>query len=114
MAMRTTGRVLGVSAFALLALASLGGCRTITETWVGAVHKGDLITYEQYLSIDPAANPKPSVDDVINTLGTPNDIHDRDGARVRLDYLCMSLNDEVKRAEFHFNKDERLTKKELW
>ncbi len=97
-----------------LLLAAAPGCRSVTEATVWAFRKGDLITYEQYMGIDAAANPKPSVDDVINTLGVPNDLHDRDGARVRVDYLCMALNDELKRAEFHFDKNERLLKKELW
>lgn len=99
--------------FALAILAS-SGCRTMTEASVWAFRRGDLITYEQYQSIDPNANPKPSVDDVINALGSPNDMHDRDGARVRVDYLALSINDELKRAEFHFDKNERLLKKELW
>ncbi|MCG3135019.1 MAG: hypothetical protein HMLKMBBP_02512 [Planctomycetes bacterium] len=97
-----------------LAAAALPGCRTMTETGVWMFRKGDLITYEQYLSIDANADPKPSVDDVINMLGKPNDMRDRDGARVRLDYLALTINDDLKRAEFRFDKNERLVTKELW
>lgn len=116
MSRRTRSRLAMFVAAAPLALVLFGttGCRTLTEWSVAAVRKGDLITYEQYLSVSSEANPKLSVDDVINILGQPNDMHDRDGSRIRLDYLCLSLNDELKRAEFHFDKTEHLVKKDLW
>jgi hypothetical protein len=97
-----------------LALAGASGCRAMTDVYGAVFLKGDLIDYVQYQQIDPEANPKPSVDDVINRLGKPMEIHDRNGARMRLDYHAYGLDDSLKRAEFHFDKSEKLTKKELW
>ena len=90
------------------------GCRSIKETGVAMFRHGDLITYEQYMQVGGDGGAKPSVDDVINMLGEPNDMHDRDGKRIRLDYLCLTMNDEIKRAEFKFNSAERLLTKDLW
>ena len=74
----------------------------------------DVITYDQYLAIDTEATPKLTVDDVMNQLGEPVSVHDRDGARRRIDYRAYSLNDELKRAHFQFDKSEKLEKKEMW
>jgi hypothetical protein len=99
----------------LLGVALLsGGCRTVVEGWDAVFWTSDVITYDQYLAIDAEATPKPSVDDVIGQLGTPVSVHDRNGARVRIDYRAFSLNDELKRAEFHFDTNEKLMKKEMW
>lgn len=96
------------------ALVGTTGCRVMTDVWGWCCLSGDVITYDQYRSIDPELNPKPTVDDVINTLGTPMAVHDRNGARVRVDYHAYGLDDSLKRAEFHFDKNEKLVKKELW
>jgi hypothetical protein len=106
-------RVLATAGLAAVLLTA-GGCRQMTDFWGWCCLSGDLIDYEQYLSIDQEANPKPSVDDVISRLGSPASVHDRDGARIRLDYHAYSLNDELKRAQFFFDKNEKLLKKELW
>lgn len=113
---RGTGRVAPVLAasLALAALFGAGGCKTIYDGWDAVFWSSDIITYDQYLAIDPEANPKPSADDVIAQLGEPVSVHDRDGSRRRLDYRAYSLNDELKRAEFHFDKNEKLMKKEMW
>jgi hypothetical protein len=97
-----------------LFLGAAPGCRTTTDIYGAIFLTGELIDYPQYQQIDPEANPKPTVDDVINTLGKPTAIHDRNGVRVRLDYHAYGLDDSLKRAEFHFDKSEKLTKKELW
>ncbi|MCE9634451.1 MAG: hypothetical protein K8T90_01995 [Planctomycetes bacterium] len=97
-----------------LVLAASTGCRTMTDAYGWAFLSGEMITYDQYQTIDPEASPKPTADDVINTLGKPMAIHDRNGARVRIDYHAYGLDDSLKRAEFHFDKNEKLVKKELW
>jgi hypothetical protein len=95
-------------------LAGSAGCRAMTDFYGWCCLSGELITYDQYQMIDIEANPKPTVDDVINTLGTPMTVQDRNGARVRVDYHAYGLDDKLKRAEFHFDKNEKLVKKELW
>ena len=104
----------------LLAAASLGlvvagsaGCGTMNTVRGWFLH-GDVISYDQYLAVDQNADPKPSVEDIMKSLGRPMQVHDRNGARVRLDYHAYGLDDSLKRAEFHFDKNEKLTKKELW
>ncbi len=97
-----------------LALSLLAGCRAIQETYAGAVLRGDTISYDAYLTQDVRASPRPTAAQVIDALGTPATVFDRDGLRRRLDYHAFSLTGELKRAEFHFDKDERLIKKQLW
>ena len=97
-----------------LVLAGTTGCRAMTDVWGWCCITGELIDYGQYQAIDVDANPKPTVDDVINTLGKPNAIHDRNGVRVRVDYRAYGSDDSLRRAEFHFDKNEKLVKKELW
>lgn len=111
-------RIRPVSVLATLAvglvLAGTTGCRAMTDVYGSVFLDGDLIDYGQYQMIDADANPKPTVDDVINTLGTPMSVRDRNGARVRLDYHAYGSDDSLRRAEFHFDKSEKLVKKELW
>lgn len=102
------------ASFLAVALGAAGGCRSMVEAWDSVFWTSQTITYDQYLAIDPEANPKPSADDVIAQLGEPMAIHDRNGAKIRIDYRAWSLNDELKRAEFHFNSNEKLLKKEMW
>jgi len=97
-----------------LVLAGSPGCRTMTDVYGSIFLSGAVIDYGEYQLIDPEANPKPTADDVINTLGKPMAIHDRNGARVRIDYHAYGLDDSMKRAQFHFDKSEKLVKKELW
>ncbi len=90
------------------------GCTSVKSLYSGVFHTGNLITYEQYLSLDQDANPPPTVDEVIAKLGKPRAVHDRDGARRVIEYHAFSLTDELRVAEFHFDDKERLTKKQLW
>lgn len=90
------------------------GCRVMSDFYGWCCLSGDMVNYDQYQAIDADANPKPSVDDVINSLGKPMAVHDRNGARVRVDYHAYGLDDSMKRAEFHFDRNEKLVKKELW
>jgi hypothetical protein len=89
------------------------GCATVQK--VNELFlKGEVLTYEKYLSVDQAASPPPKADTVISTLGMPMAVHDRDGVRRRIDYHCYSLTGEMKIAEFQFDEHENLVKKELW
>lgn len=97
-----------------LVLASAGGCRQLAGAWNWCCQSGALISYDQYLEIDTEANPKLTVSDVVERLGKPMEVHDRNGARVRIDYHAFGMDDSMKRAEFHFDKSEKLVKKELW
>lgn len=105
--------VLAAASLSLVFLAA-PGCRAMTSAYGWAFLSGDIVSYDQYAQVDADANPKPSVDDVMNMLGKPSAIHDRNGARVRIDYHAYGLDDTLKRAEFHFDKNEKLVKKELW
>lgn len=102
------------AALLLGALAGLSGCTTTKKWYADTFLAGNVLTYEQYLSMDQDANPPPTVDDVLAKLGTPMDVRDSDGVRRRLDYHAFSLTDDLKIAEFHFDSNERLMKKELW
>lgn len=106
-------RVLAVLTLAAAAAGGAAGCGTMNtvRSWF---LRGDVISYDQYLSIDAHAEPKPSVDDVINALGRPSSYQDKNGARVRLDYHAYGLDDTLRRAEFRFDKNERLIDKSLW
>lgn len=96
------------------AAGTLGGCQTVKETYADAFYSGTVLTYEQYLSIDQTANPAPTADEVMEALGNPSSVKDRDGVKRRVEYWAFSLTGEIKRAEFHFNEFGRLEKKELW
>jgi hypothetical protein len=76
--------------------------------------KGECLSYEKYLSVDPTAVPTPTVDTVISQLGTPMNVHDRNGKRRSVDYHAYSLTGEMKVAVFTFDENEKLVKKELW
>jgi len=97
-----------------LALFGAGACRSVYETVDIMFMTSDIIEYDEYLAIDTQANPKLTVDDVMKRLGQPASIHDRDGARRRIDYRAFSTNDDLKRAHFQFDKNEKLEKKEMW
>jgi len=102
-------------ALALLgALLGAGGCKSVYDAWDGVFWSSDILAWDQYQAIDTEANPKLTVDEVIRQLGEPVSIHDRDGARRRIDYRAYSLNDDLERAHFHFDKNEKLEKKEMW
>jgi hypothetical protein len=103
-----------VVAFAGLGALALGaGCSTV-NTARGWFLKGNVLTYEQYLSIDPAATPTPTADTVLQQLGMPLSVKDRDGVRRRIDYHAYSLTGDLKNAEFSFDENEKLVKKDLW
>ena len=91
-----------------------GGCKSVTESWGDTVWTSDTITYDAYLAIDAQANPKPTADEVIAKLGEPLSVHDSNGAMRRVDYRAWSPDDELRRAQFHFDKNEKLVKKEMW
>jgi hypothetical protein len=97
-----------------LVAAGTTGCRQMAVAWNTCCQRGALVTYEQYQQIDTEANPKLGVEDVMEILGKPMEVHDRNGARVRLDYHAFGMDESLKRAEFHFDKNEKLLKKELW
>jgi len=96
------------------ALGSLGGCQSTKEAYADTFLAGRTITYDEYLELNTQGTVPVSVDDVIARLGKPASVHDRDGARRRLDYHAFSMTGELKRAEFHFDREERLTKKAMW
>jgi hypothetical protein len=99
--------------FLAVAAQSLPGCGgpPVMPCWMLA---GECITYEKYLSIDQTAIPTPTVESVIAALGTPKEIHDRNGKRRTVDYHAYSLNGDMKLAVFTFDDNEKLVKKELW
>lgn len=104
--------VLGLSVLCAT-LGGAAGCAQV-NTAHGWLLRGNVLTYDQYLSIDQSAKPTPTAENVIQTLGKPMSVHDRDGIRRRIDYHCYSLNDDLKIAEFTFDENEKLVKKELW
>ena len=91
-------------------LGTLGGCSTVKGWFL----KGEVLTYEKYLTVDQSAKPTPTAETVIATLGMPKAVHDRDGIRRRIDYYAYSLTGDLKVAEFTFDENEKLVKKELW
>ncbi len=93
------------------ALVALPGCETSPRCWF---LKGNCLTYDQYLTMDQSANPAPTADLVLKTFGKPMSVHDRDGIRRRIDYYSYSLTGDLKIAEFTFDENEKLVKKELW
>jgi hypothetical protein len=94
-------------------LAAAPGCSSMSSARCWFL-KGACLTYEQYLAVDQTANPAPTADYVIKTLGAPLEVHDRDGVPRRVDYHCYSLNGDMKIAEFQFDENQKLVKKELW
>ena len=76
--------------------------------------KGNCITYDQYLSVDQNASPTPTAESVLQSLGNPMAVHDRNGIRRSIDYHAYSLTGELKVATFTFDDNEKLEKKELW
>ena len=103
-----------IARFAFVAVVAaaplLSGCSTIREPFLS----GTVLTYDAYLSQDVNAVPPVTVDSLIETLGPPADVYDRDGVRRRVEYHSYSMTGDLKRAEFHFDRDEKLVKKELW
>jgi hypothetical protein len=99
-------------------LAALGVALCACETVQGARDaflKGEVLSYDQYRTAgDPTDNPQPTADTILKQLGQPRAVHDRDGVIRRLDYHSYSLNGDLKVAEFTFDENQRLTKKELW
>jgi hypothetical protein len=76
--------------------------------------KGNCISYEQYLSVDQSSVPTPTAESVLQALGNPMAVHDRNGIRRSVDYHAYSLTGELKIAVFTFDDNEKLVKKELW
>jgi len=106
-----------VLASGLLALAgtlvAAPGCSTTSSVRCWFL-TGRCLSYEQYLSLDQDASPPPTAATVLSTLGAPKSVHDRDGVRRRIDYYAYSLTGDLKIAEFTFDENEKLVKKELW
>jgi hypothetical protein len=98
----------------LAATPLLAGCRTSKEAYAAVFYKGTTITYAEYLSQDVQAVPPVTVDSVIETFGAPRSVADRDGVRRELTYNAFSMTGDLKMAEFHFDRNEKLVKKELW
>jgi len=98
----------------LAAAPFLVGCQSAKETYAHTFLSGSTLTYDQYLSQDVDAVPPVTVDSLIDALGGPADVYDRDGIRRRVEYHAFSMTGDLKRAEFHFDRDEHLVKKELW
>jgi hypothetical protein len=104
----------------LIALATVlplcGGCKTVKELYADTVLKGDTITYQQYLDIvsEGAESERTTADRLIARLGNPASVYDRNGKRRMIVYNAFSMTDELKKAEFHFDENERCTKKQLW
>ena len=92
----------------------LVGCRTSKEAYAGVFLTGATLTYDQYLSQDVKAVPQVTVQSLVEALGKPRSVVDRDGLTRRVEYHTFSLNGDLKMAEFHFDVNERLVKKELW
>ncbi len=112
--MRTKSARSLVLAAALAVAPLLGGCQSATELYADAFLRGNVLSYDEYLSQDRNAVPPVTADSLLEALGPPADVFDRDGIRRRIDYHAFSLTGVLKRAEFHFDKDEQLTKKDLW
>lgn len=101
--------------FVVAALAGLAATlSTAPGCSMGAVFAGNVLSYEQYLSIDQDMKPTPTADTVLQALGMPKTVHDRNGVRRRIDYNAKSLTGDLKTAEFTFDENEKLVKKELW
>lgn len=111
--MRSWIRVLTVGAV-LAAAVPLVGCQSVKETYAHTFLSGATLSYDQYLSQDVDSVPPVTVDSLIDALGEPADVYDRDGIRRRVEYHAFSMTGDLKRAEFHFDRDEKLVKKELW
>lgn len=94
-------------------LAAAPGCSTM-QSVQNAMLKGEVLTYDQYLSIDQSANPTPTAEMVMKMLGTPLTVHDENGVVRRIDYHAYSLNGDLKTAEFTFDENQKLVKKMLW
>ena len=111
------GRVPRGWAVLALLVGALGvstGCKSMKEVYADTLYIGETLTYDEYLSIDSDRVPPFSAAEVLGRLGKPSEVYDRDGLRRRIEYNAFSLNDELKRAEFHFDTNEELVKKELW
>jgi len=98
----------------LAATPLLAGCQSMTKAYADIFYKGTTLTYDQYLTQDVHAVPRVTVDSLIETLGNPMAVADRDGVRRRVEYHAFSMIGDLKIAEFHFDTNERLVKKELW
>ena len=98
----------------LAATPILAGCQSSKEAYAALFYKGDTITYDQYLSQDVNAVPQVSVDSLLEALGKPRAVVDRDGVRRRIEFNAFSMTGDLKVAEFHFDVNEKLVKKELW
>ena len=84
------------------------------EAYADTFLTGRTITYDEYLAMDSRSDPPPTVDDVISRLGPPMSISDRDGVRRKVEYHAFSVSGLLKTAEFHFDKEERLSAKTMW
>ena len=98
----------------LAAAPLLVGCQSVKEGYAAVFLSGATLSYDQYLSQDVDAMPPVTAQSLLDTLGEPADVYDRDGVRRRIEYHSFSMTGALKRAEFHFDRDEKLVKKELW
>ena len=94
-------------------LAAAPGCAA-SRAFQCMFFKGNCISYDQYLSVDQSAVPTPTAEAVLQSLGSPMAVHDRNGIRRSIDYHAYSLTGELKVAQFTFDENEKLVKKELW
>jgi hypothetical protein len=94
-------------------LAAAPGCAA-SRAFQCMFFKGNCISYDQYLSVDQSAVPTPTAEAVLQSLGNPMAVHDRNGIRRSIDYHAYSLTGELKIAVFTFDDNEKLVKKELW
>jgi hypothetical protein len=102
---------------AVLVAAGVVGATTGCGTWNSAkcwFSTGRCLTYEEYLSVEPNSNPPPSASEVLAKLGKPMKVMDTNGVRRRIDYHSETLTGEMRVAEFYFDEQEKLVKKELW
>ena len=107
--------LLRLAAVATLAAAlATAGCPSAKRWYADTLLCGETITYQQFLDQDQYADPKPTVDDVLRSLGEPLEVIQGKGFRRKLVYHGYNVHDDLARAEFTFDKDERLMKKEMW
>lgn len=97
-----------------LTVLSAPGCRTVKEAYAHTLLTGEILSYEEYLSIGEGADPHPTAQQVLDRLGEPEHVEMQNGKRFRIRYHAFSIMEMLKRAEFVFDEDERLTKKDLW
>ena len=94
----------------LAATPMVSGCQMYADVF----YRGKTLTYDDYLTQDVRAVPPVTVKSLLEDLGDPRAVVDRDGVRRLVKYNAFSMTGSLKTAEFHFDVNERLVKKELW